>query len=49
MGRQMERTGVNDETTGGGDHHRDHERGDTDTDSDSSQRPAKAACPAGAA
>ena len=42
MGRQIERTGVDDETAGDGDHGRDHERGDTDTDPDSSQHRAKA-------
>ena len=42
MGRQIERTGVDDETAGDGDHGRDHERGDTDTDPGSSQRHAKA-------
>ena len=42
MRRQMKRTGVDDETAGDGDHGRDHERGDTDTDPGSSQRHAKA-------
>ena len=42
MGRQIERTGVDDEAAGDGDHDRDHERSDTDTDPGSSQRRAKA-------
>jgi hypothetical protein len=46
MGRQIERTGVNDETAGDRDHGRDHERGDTDADPGTSQRHTNAAWPA---
>jgi len=42
MDRQEERAGIDDETAGGNDHGRDHQRGDSDTDPGPSQHRAKA-------